>query len=400
MMYPYGRQCIEEDDIAAVADALRGEFLTTGPKVAEFEAAFAERVGAKHAVVVSNGTTALHLAALAVGLGEGDAAIVPSLTFLATANAVRYCGAEVVFADVNPDTGLMEAGHLEQALRRVPAGLKAKAVLPVHLAGQMVDLEALRSVADAHNLSIIADSCHALGSFFQASDGSKTEAGSCAYEDLSVFSFHPVKTIAMGEGGAITTNDPQQAFRMRTLRSHGMVHRPTGPTFPDLGLDEEGNPNPWFYEMPELGFNYRAPDILCALGLSQLKKLDRFLAARARLVALYDEKLKSLAPYVLLPEKSGKSIPGWHLYAARFDFNAIGKSRARVMNNLREKGVGTQVHYLPVHHQPYYTNRYGHQPLPGADRYYASTLSLPLFPSMNGDDVRCIVDILASEIGR
>lgn len=399
-MYPYGRQCIEEDDIAAVADALRGEFLTTGPKVAEFEAAFAERVGAKHAVVVSNGTTALHLAALAVGLGEGDAAIVPSLTFLATANAVRYCGAEVIFADVNPETGLMEAGHLEQALRRVPAGLKAKAVLPVHLAGQMVDLEALRSVADAHNLSIIADSCHALGSIYQASDGSRTTAGSCAYEDLSAFSFHPVKTIAMGEGGAITTNDPQQASRMRTLRSHGMVHRPVGPTFPDLGLDEEGNPNPWFYEMPELGFNYRAPDILCALGLSQLKKLDRFLAARARLVALYDEKLKSLAPYVLPPEKSAKSIPGWHLYAARLDFNAIGKSRARIMNDLREKGVGTQVHYLPVHHQPYYTNRYGHQPLPGADRYYASTLSLPLFPSMNGDDVRCIVDILASEIGR
>lgn len=353
-MLPYGRQQIDEDDIKAVAEALRHDFLTTGPTVEKFEEELCKFTGAKYAVVCSSGTTALHLAGLSLDLGPGDAVIVPSLTFLATANAVRYSGAEVIFADVDPDTALMSADHLEGALKRC-GDLRPRAVYPVHMTGQCVDMAAIKKVADRHNLKIVTDACHALG-----------VAGDCEHEDMAVFSFHPVKAIAMGEGGAITTNNKEYAEAMRRLRSHGMVRNP-----------EKG---PWFYEMPELGYNYRCTDFQCALGLSQLKKLPRFLERRKMLAERYHPLLGDMAPIHIRDH-------AWHLYSPRVPFDQIGMDRATVMKALLEKGVGTQVHYIPVHTQPYYQQRYGYIHLPGADRYYERTLSLPLFPDMNDEDV-------------
>lgn len=375
-MLPYGRQTIEQDDIEAVAEALRSDFLTTGPRVQAFEKALAESVGAKEAVVVGNGTHALHLACLAAGLGPGDFAIVPSVTFLATANAVRYCGADVLFCDVDPQTGLIDMEHLKELLS-IHTDKAIKAVLPVHLTGQLVDLEAIQALSKHYGFKVIADTCHALGSV-----AGEYQAGSGGYEDMSTFSFHPVKTIAMGEGGAITTNDKDLAGLMRRLRSHGME------AVPEKGL--------WFYEMKDIGYNYRATDLQCALGLSQLKKLDRFVEARSRLVALYDSLLESLDPIIKSPKKIEGQNPAWHLYALRIDFEAIGQSRDRCMHSLRDAGIGTQVHYIPIHTQPYYVDLYGEQSLPGAEAYYKSTLSIPLFPAMQDTDVHRVVKALGA----
>ncbi len=374
---PYGRQCIDDDDIKAVSESLRGDYLTTGPKVAEFEEILCQKTDAKYAIALNNGTTALHLACAAANLGPGDVAIVPTVTFLATANGARYCGADVVFADVDPDTGLMTAETLQAALKE--ANGKAKAVLPVHLAGQCVDLESIKEIADRNNLKIITDSCHALGSEYSV-NGKWQKAGSCAIEDMATFSFHPVKTIAMGEGGAITTNDNEVATRLKRLRHHGMQMRP------DIA--------PWFYEMPELGYNYREPDILCALGISQMKKLDKFLDRRAELVALYNKHLTKLAPHVLPPKAISKGRVGWHLYAARINFDEMGVTRKAVMEKLKERGIGTQVHYIPVHTQQYYAGLYGTKVLEGAKTYYERTLSLPLFPTMKDEDVLYVVENL------
>ena len=375
---PYGRQTIEEDDIKSVLQVLRGDYLTTGPKVAEFEQAFSERTGAGETVVCGNGTQALHLACLAVGIGPGDAAIVPTLTFLATANAIRYCGAEVIFADVDPETGLLTPEILQNVIAK-NKDKHLKAVFPVHLAGQAVDLKEIREIADKNGLQIIADSCHALGTTYQGH-----EIGACEYEDFATFSFHPVKTIAMGEGGAVTTNNPDIANKLRKLRSHGMI-----PT-PDIG--------PWAYEMPELGYNYRASDIHCALGVSQLKKLDRFIARRRELTKIYDELLAPLDPIIKAPERVPDCDPAWHLYAVRIDFEKAGISRGALMEKLKEQGIGTQVHYIPVHTQPYYQRLYGDQPLPGAEKYHAQTLSLPLFPAMTKEDVYKVTQCLKNLI--
>ncbi|GJL84796.1 MAG: UDP-4-amino-4,6-dideoxy-N-acetyl-beta-L-altrosami ne transaminase [Micavibrio sp.] len=378
-MIPYGRQSIDEDDIAAVVEVLRGDFLTTGPKIQEFEEALCGTTGSDYAVACSNGTTALHLAGLALDLQEGDSVIVPSLTFLATANAVRHCGAEIVFADVNPETGLMEVQHLEEALSRCE-NQKAKAVFPVHLTGQCVDLKAMKAFTKERGIKIVADSCHALGGVYN-----DKSVGACEYEDLSTFSFHPVKTIAMGEGGAVTTNSLDYADKMRRLRNHGMVKN-----------EAQG---PWAYEMQELGHNYRVTDIQCALGISQLKKLERFVARRRELVALYDNLLPPLAQVVLPPEKVNCCDPAWHLYAVRIDFEQTGMARAQLMTQLADEGVGTQVHYIPVHTQPYYKKRYGDVVLPGATHYYGHTLSLPLYPSMKDSDVSFVVEQLKKAIG-
>lgn len=373
---PYGRQHIDDSDIEAVTSALRGDYLTTGPKVAEFEDLFRNAVGAEHAIAVSNGTTALHLACIAGGIEEGTTAIVPTVTFLATANAVRYCGGNVIFADVDPETGMMTEETFLDALKKSDKNLKA--VMPVHLGGRCADMESIGRIAKERGLKIIADTCHALGSEYKHGN-TYPKAGSCQIEDLAAFSFHPVKTIAMGEGGAITTNDADMAKRMRRLRHHGMHMTP------EKGL--------WSYEMPELGYNYREPDILCALGVSQLKKLDYFIQTRQKLVALYNENLKDASPFINVPVIPDCQV-GWHLYAVRIDYKAAGTTRKDFMNTLKEKGVGTQVHYIPVHTQPYYANLYGDQTLPGANAYYEATLSLPLFPAMNETDVSYVCETL------
>jgi UDP-4-amino-4,6-dideoxy-N-acetyl-beta-L-altrosamine transaminase len=380
---PYGHQTIEDDDIAAVAAALRADFLTTGPTVDAFEAAFAETVGARHAVACANGTAALHLAMLALDVQPGEVVIAPSITFLATANCARYVGAEVVFADVDPLSGLMTPDTLAEALGRV-GGRKLRAVLPVHLRGDTVNLPDLAALAGQAGAVLVEDAPHALGSTMTYGNAAE-RAGDARHSAMATFSFHPVKTIATGEGGMVTTNDAALAERLRVMRSHGMV-RPAGS-------------DPWWYEMPEPGFNYRLPDILCALGLSQLAKLPRFAARRRALAKAYETALTPLAPVVRLAARPAWSDPVLHLLCVLIDFEAAGRTRRQVVEDLRAKGVGTQVHYIPVHRQPYYRARYGELTLPGAEAWYDRCLSLPLYPGMADEDVGRVVEALKKVLG-
>ncbi len=386
---PYGRQTIEEDDVAAVAEALRDDFLTTGPRVAAFAAAFAETVGAPHAVACNSGTVALHMAAHALGLGPGDTVIVPPLTFLATANAARYVGAEVAFADVDADTGLMGPEQAAEAAARAGGGA---AVFPVHLNGQAADIAGIRR-ALPENVAIVEDACHALGA-----EAEGAPIGACRATAAACFSLHPVKAVAMGEGGVVTTRDPTVAERARLFRNHGMSREPATFTNAALAFAADGTPNPWYYEMAEPGQNLRAPDILCALGLSQLRKLPRFVARRQTLATRYDARLAELAPLVRPVPRVRWSGHALHLYVVLIDFAAARMDRAAAMAALRARGIGSQVHYLPVHLQPYYRKRYGDLHLPGAAAYYARCLSLPLFPAMTEQDVDRVVDALAETL--
>ena len=376
---PYGRQSIDEDDIAAVANALRADYLTTGPTVDAFERAFAAFVGAEHAVACSNGTAALHLAMMALGVGEGDVCIVPSITFLATANCAVYVGADVVFADVDPESGLITPDTLAEALERAK-GRRVKAVLPVHLRGDVCDMPALRALADEAGAALVEDAPHALGS--TASFGT---VGDARCSDMATFSFHPVKTIATGEGGMVTTNDARLTERLRTFRSHGMERPPGG--------------DPWVYEMARPGYNYRLPDILCALGLSQLAKLPRFAQRRRELAGLYAEKLKPLETLVRLARSPEHSEPVLHLLVALIDFEAVGLSRRYVVEALAKRGIGSQVHYIPVHTQPFWRERQGELRLPGAQAWYERCLSLPLYPGMTEADVDRVVKALGEVLG-
>ena len=380
---PYGRQTIEDDDIAAVAAALRADFLTTGPTVDAFETAFAEKVGARHAVACANGTAALHLAMLALDVQPGEVTIVPSITFLATANCARYVGAEVVFADVDPDSGLMTPDTLADALKRV-GDRKLRAVLPVHLRGDAADLPGLAALAGEAGAVMVEDAPHALGTTMTYGNVAE-RVGDARHSAMATFSFHPVKTIATGEGGMVTTNDADLAARLKVMRSHGMI-RPEGA-------------DPWWYEMPEPGFNYRLPDILCALGLSQLGKLDRFIARRRALAKAYETALAPLAPLVRIAARPAWSDPVLHLMCVLIDFEAAGLTRRQMVDALRERGVGTQVHYIPVHRQPYYRERYGDLALPGAEAWYARCLSLPLYPGMADDDVGRVAEALKAVLG-
>lgn len=377
-MIPYGRQKIDEDDIAAVTEVLRQDFLTTGPKVEEFENALSKLTTAKHVISCSSATTALHLASMSLGLGPGDAVIVPSITFLATANSIRYTGADVIFCDVDPDTGLMTKENLEDSLSRANQN-KIKAVYPVHLTGQCVDLSAIRKVADKNDLKIVADSCHAIGGLVNGHP-----VGACHYEDISTFSFHPVKTIASGEGGCVITNDDHLAEHIKKLRSHGMQPNP-----------EEG---PWAYTMDELGYNYRITDIQCALGLSQLQKLGEFAKRRREIVKRYDELLLGINNLETVKTLSHSDAVR-HLYSVLIDFDQAGISRAEFMLKLREKGIGSQVHYIPVHKQPYYEKLYGNLKLPGAEQYYRKTLSLPLYPGLTDEDINKVVASVKELLG-
>ncbi|MAH06454.1 MAG: UDP-4-amino-4,6-dideoxy-N-acetyl-beta-L-altrosamine transaminase [Alphaproteobacteria bacterium] len=371
MFIPYGKQEIDHDDINAVVRALKSDYLTSGPTVGEFEKALADITKASEAVVCSNGTTALHLALLALGVGPGDAVIVPTVTFLATANSVRYTGADVVFADVDPETGLMTPEHFQGAINRC-GGRKLKVVMPVHLGGHICDLKAISKLAKENDCFVVADSCHALGGIY-----SDEPVGAGVYEDMSVFSFHPVKTVAMGEGGAITTRHKDLANTMRKLRSHGMEKSDTN--------------EPWAYDMRDLGYNYRVTDIQCALGLSQLSKLNQFIRRRADLAERYNTRFKE-NKYIRLPQVSVNSQSGWHLYSIGIDFDLLGKTRSDVMAELKSKSIGTQVHYIPVHTQPYYQKQYGDIVLPGAHKYYNQTLSIPLYPSLSDESFGIVVN--------
>ena len=374
---PYGYQDIDQDDVEAVANALNNDFLTTGPLVESFENALTKLTKAKFAVSCSSGTSALHLACLALGIKKGDWVIVPSVTFLASANAVRYCNADVLFCDVDQETGIITPETLNKAIIKARnKGLKIKAVIVVHLTGRPVDLKEIKKIAIKNGLKIIADSCHAIGGTY-----SGEPIGNCKYEHLSTFSFHPVKTITTGEGGAVTTNSRKLASAMKLMRSHNMIRT-------------NSDDKMWKYTMNNLGYNYRLSDIQCALGLNQLKKLPKFKKKRSQLVKLYNLKLQKFYPKIITPKIPRFSHPknlSWHLYSVLVDFKKIKISKNTFMKKLREEKINTQVHYIPVHTQPYYKRLYGESVLPGCKKYYERTISLPLFTKMNDDDIDYVV---------
>ena len=391
---PYGRQSIDDTDIAAVVAALKSPFLTTGPIVDAFELAMQSKLDAPHAVVCMNGTAALHLSALALGLGPSDVVIVPAITFLATANGPAMTGAKIVFSDVDPETGLMTGAHLEEALSRARKMGLPRAVYPVHLNGQCAPMKEIYDIARANDLFIVEDACHALGGSATGPDGTLRAVGSCCWSDMSIFSFHPVKTIAMGEGGAVTCKDEALAEKLFMFRNHGMTRDASKFERADAAFAENGESNPWYYEMQVLGHNFRAPDINCALGLSQLNRLDAFIEKRRALTALYDEKITDLAPIVHPLHREPGQSPAWHIYAVQIDFAKAGVSRAQLMLHLREQGIGSQVHYIPVPDQPYWKAHAETPALPGAARYYEQALTLPLFFDMTDDDVVDVINAL------
>ena len=374
---PYARQEIDEDDINFVAQTLRSDYLTTGPANIEFENKLSDLVGTKFATCCSSGTAALHLSVNALDLKPGDRVIVPTITFLATANAPRYVGADIIFCDVDPETGLMGVDHLEAAIRNSKQPIAA--VFPVHHGGQSPDIKGIATIARSNNMSIVEDASHAIGSLYSGEKASNF-VGSCTDSDITTFSFHPTKNIAMGEGGAATTTDKELDHRLKLFRNHGMYR-------------EESPEQPWFYQMHHLGFNYRASEIHCALGISQLNKLAQFSRKRRFLVELYDILLKPFGS-VVRPVKRMPGQPVWHLYLVLIDFCEIAKSRGEVMKKLDAVGIGSQVHYIPVHQQPYYEKLYGKQDMPGAEKYYNRCLSLPLHTNMEENDVRYVVEAL------
>jgi perosamine synthetase len=363
---PYGRQSVDEADIQAVVDVLRSDWLTTGPKVAEFEEAFAARVGAAHAVSFSSGTAALHAAAFAAGLKSGDEAITTPLTFAATANCVLYQGATPVFADIRGDTLTLDPEQVENKISP-----RTRAILPVDYAGHPVDLMPILEIARRHKLVVIEDACHALGAEYGG-----RPLGSIA--DMTVFSFHPVKHITTGEGGMVATNDAKFAETLRRFRNHGI----------SSDARQRQSAGQWHYEMVLLGFNYRLPDIVCALGIQQLKRLDANLARRREIAAHYTAAFREI-PAVIPPAVRPEANPAWHLYPIRLDLEKLTVDRAEVFRALRAENIGVNVHYIPVHLHPYYRERFGYKggEFPVAEDAYGRLISLPMFHGMSDQDV-------------
>jgi len=369
-LLPYGRQAIDEEDIAAVVAVLRSDWITTGPLVEAFEQAVADRVGARYAVAFSSGTAALHGAAFAADLQPGDEAITTPLTFAATANCILYQGATPVFADVCPDTLTIDPQAIEK--RITP---RTKAILPVDYAGHPADLDAIREIADRHHLIVIEDAAHALGATYR-----QRPVGSL--NEMTVFSFHPVKHITTGEGGIVTTNDEIFARRLRLFRSHGI----------NSDARTRQAQGGWYYEMIALGYNYRLTDIGCALGLSQIRKLDANLKRRREIAAKYTEAFSKM-PGIIPPTVRQYCEPAWHLYPIRVQSEKLKVNRAEVFRALRAENIGVNVHYIPVHLQPYYRERLGYRggEYPIAEAAYESLISLPMFHAMTERDVDDVI---------
>lgn len=374
-MISYGHQYIDDADIEAVVKVLKSDYLTQGPAVERFEQKICEITGAKYCVSVSNATAGLHIAVIALGLGEGDEGITTPNTFLASSNCMVYNKVKPVFADINPVSYNIDPAEIEKHI-----SAKTKLLIPVHFAGLPCEMEKISSIAKKHHLHVIEDAAHAIGS--QYADGSYV--GNCKYSDMTVFSFHPVKTITTGEGGAVTTNDEMLYQKLLMLRSHGTTK------------DEKlliKNPGSWYYEMQSLGFNYRMTDMQAALGCSQLEKLGWFKKRRREIVGAYNSAFAGMN-YLKIPTEPKGVSSCFHLYATQIDFAALGKSRPQIMQELRDRGIGTQVHYIPVHTQPFYKERYGYKEgdYPNAERYYEQELSLPLYSGMSDEDVNSVIN--------
>ena len=376
---------------------MREGLLTQGSEVAAFEKVLANTVEAKYAVSCSSGTAALHLASMAINLGDGDAVVIPANTFVASANAVRLTGAEVIFCDIDAATGLMTLKDLLDILDS-ERGNRIKAIMPVHFAGQCYNPSEIGRIASDYGLKILEDGCHALGSKY-ITDDRQIPVGSCQHSTMCAFSFHPVKTIAMGEGGAITTNNEDLYERLRMFRNHGLVRDP-GKWSEDATHIAATDRNPsWYYEMNEISPNYRASDIHCALGRSQLSKLQEFVRKRRALASYYDDCVAGLDPHVTPLQKASNCEPAWHLYVLLIDFQFYAIKRQDLMMRLKSLGIGSQVHYIPVPWQPYYKNRYSIRALPGTESFFARCLSLPLFPTMTKPDIDFITNSLKQLLG-
>jgi perosamine synthetase len=378
-MIPYGRQCLDEEDIQRVVEVLHSDWLTTGPMVEKFEQAVADFVCSKYAVAVSSGTAALHAAMAAVGIGPGDEVIVPTMTFAATANAVVFQGGHPVFVDVLPSTLLINPSELEAKITS-----KTKALIAVDYAGQPCDYDALRAIADKHRLILIADACHSLGAEYKG-----RKVGTLA--DLTVFSFHPVKHITTGEGGMVVTETAEYAEKMRRFRNHGIPtdHR------------QRAEVGTWFYEMTDLGYNYRLTDFQCALGLSQLQKLPNWIARRREIARKYDLAFATF-PGIKPLDTSLDVAHSYHLYVIQLVGDQARGDRAVVFETLRKEGIGVNVHYVPVHLHPFYRERFATHPgmCPVAEAVYEHILSLPIFPSMEDREVREVIETVRRVVGR
>ena len=369
----YGKQSIDEADIAAVVETLQSPFLTQGPKVEAFEQAVANYVGAKYAVAFANGTAALHGACFAAGIGKGDEVITTPITFAATSNAVLYCGGTPVFADID-----VETYNLDPIAVRKKISSRTQAIMPVDFTGQPADLDAMLQIAEEYKLVVIEDGAHSLGASYKG-----RKVGSQAH--MTMFSFHPVKPITTAEGGMITTNSEEYYEKLKLFRSHGISKTPYA--------IEQGD---WYYEMTELGFNYRMNDIQATLGLSQMTKLDSFVDRRRGIATLYNEKLAGIQG-VILPEQLGGTESGWHLYMIQLDEHILEKTRRDVFDEMRALNIGVHVHYIPVYWHPYYrTLGYDKVTCPVAEQWYERALTLPIFPQMTDEDVDDVVECLKS----
>lgn len=368
-MIPYGRQSLDSTDIDAVLEVLHGVWLTQGPTLERFERVVAEHCQAAHAVAVCNATAALHIACLAAGLGQGDALWTTPNTFLASANCGRYCGASIDFVDIDPHTWNLDADLLAEKLARAEhLGTLPKVLVAVAFAGQSCDMQAIAALALRYGFTVIEDASHAMGASY---DGRPVGCG--AYAAMTVFSFHPVKIVTTGEGGMVVTNDPQLAAHLQRLRSHGMTREPTQMDQPSHG--------PWYYQQVELGFNYRMTDIQAALGVSQMAKLAAFIARRRYLAERYGRLLQDLP--LTLPSLEPLADSAWHLYVVRLQLPRIAASHREVFEGLRAGGIGVNVHYIPVHLQPYYRDLgFAEGNFPRAEAYYGEAISLPLYPGL------------------
>lgn len=374
-MIPYGKQNITDEDIAAVIETLKSPFLTSGPKVAEFEAAFAKYIGCKYAVAVANGTAALHISCMALGVKPSSKVITTPITFSASANCVRYCGGEVVFADINQETVLLDIEKVRNLLNQHPKGT-FEGIIPVDFAGYPVDLEAFRKLADEFGLWILEDSCHAPGGSFVDSIGKNHRCGDGSLADLAIFSFHPVKHIATGEGGMVTTNDEELYKKLKQFRSHGMIYQGDPALFENHGG--------WYMELQELGYNYRMPDVLCNLGISQLKRAEEGLEKRQVIAKRYDEAFAGTKVKVIIPPANVSHA--YHLYVIQIE------DRKGLYDFLRTKQIYAQVHYIPVHLMPYYKglgSKAGD--FPNAEKYYEHCLSIPIYPILTEEEQELVI---------
>ena len=366
-MIPYGKQDINQQDIDAVIDVLKSDFLTQGPQVPRFEATINETVDSKYAVAFNSATSALHIACLALAVGKGDIVWTTPITFVASANCALYCGATIDFVDIDPDTYNLSPIKLEQKLKQAKIEKKLpKVVIPVHLAGQSCDMKRIYQLSMEYGFKIIEDASHAIGGQYQGQP-----IGNCKYSDITIFSFHPVKIITTAEGGVATTNNLQLAQVMQRLRSHGITR--------DEDLMTEPSHGAWYYQQLELGFNYRMSELHAALGISQLTRLKEFVKQRTAIASEYNKQLSTLP--IILPKQLTETNSSWHLYIIQLDLDKITKSHQQVFDELRENGIGVNLHYIPVHLQPYYKALgFKQGDFPNSERYYTQVISIPLFP--------------------